>query len=48
MDAIREDFNKTRKCNLLLLKDAIVGSTVEISLIALPKNSKYTKTISKA
>nr|CAH0109179.1 unnamed protein product [Daphnia galeata] len=48
MDAIREDFNKTRKCNLQLLKDNINGNSVQISLIALPKNSKFTKAISKA
>jgi ionotropic glutamate receptor len=44
MDAIREDFKKTGKCRLQLARDGFSNALVSF---ALPKNSKFTKTISK-
>jgi hypothetical protein len=43
-DAIREDFKKTGKCRLYLARDGFSNALVSF---ALPKNSKFTKTISK-
>ncbi|EFX87002.1 hypothetical protein DAPPUDRAFT_312491 [Daphnia pulex] len=44
MDAIREDFKKTGKCRLQLARDGFSNALVSF---ALPKNSKFTNTISK-
>ncbi|XP_057365455.2 glutamate receptor ionotropic, delta-1-like [Daphnia carinata] len=44
LDAIREDFQRTKKCNLQLARDGFISI---ITTFALPKGSPYTKTISQ-
>nr|CAH0101879.1 unnamed protein product [Daphnia galeata] len=43
-DVIKEDFNKTGKCNLQLAKEGFMPTATSF---ALPKNSPYTKTINR-
>ncbi|KAI9559660.1 hypothetical protein GHT06_013665 [Daphnia sinensis] len=44
LDAIREDFQRTKKCNLQLARDGFISI---LTTFALPKGSPYTKTISQ-
>ncbi len=44
LDAIREDFKKTGKCNLQMAREGFAFAMISF---ALPKKRQYTKTISK-